>query len=179
VPIIFVGAGTGIAPMRSLILERAAIRFIAQRGEENDTTSDSKTDYGDMPVMSDSSIDENENVLVFGCRKKKTDYYYEREWETLRQDSSIRILTAFSQDQQRKIYVQKVLRDADDGLLIVKHILERGGAIYIAGNPKMARAVKQEIVEVLSDTLPGGEKQTNQLLKKMQRIGRFNVEAWS
>ena len=50
--------------------------------------------------------------------------------------------------------------------------------MYIAGGPSMARCVKQELVEVLSDIL-GGEKQANKFLNKMQRIGRFNIEAWN
>ena len=117
--------------------------------------------------------------MIFGCRKQNADYYYKNEWEMLRQENNIRLLTAFSQDQLQKMYVQKILRDADDGALIAKHILERGGAIFIAGNPKMARAVKEEIIEVLSDALPGGEKQANKLLNKMQRMGRFSIEAWN
>lgn len=179
VPIICVGAGTGIAPMRSLILERAAVRFLARKREEDHITNDSKTNIEDMSIKSASSIDENENILVFGCRKQNADYYYKNEWEMLRQENNIRLLTAFSQDQLHKMYVQKILRDADDGTLIAKHILERGGAIFIAGNPKMARAVKEEIIEVLSDALPGGERQANKLLNKMQRMGRFSIEAWN
>ena len=106
------------------------------------------------------------------------------------QQQYIRLLTAFSQDQNHKLYVQKVLREADDGTLIAKHILESPcGAIYIAGNPKMARAVKQEIIEALTDVLvatPGtalataaaAEKHANKILNKMQRMGRFSIEAW-
>jgi len=177
VPILCVGAGTGVAPMRSLLLERVAIRFLAQKREEEDVANDSKIE-DDIPVITASSIDEDENILIFGCRKQKADYYFEREWETLTQENHIRVLTAFSQDQMQKMYVQKILRDADDGSLIAVHILERGGAVFIAGNPKMARAVKQEIIEVLSDSLPGGEKQANKLLNRMQRMGRFSIEAW-
>ena len=179
VPIICIGAGTGIAPMRSLILERMAVRFLAQNQKKYCTTDDSKTNSDDELVINTSQMNGDENILVFGCRKKDSDYYYRTEWEKLRQQNNIRLLTAFSQDQRQKMYVQKVLRDADDGALIAKHILEHGGAVFIAGNPKMARAVKQEISEVLSDILPGGEKQTIKLLHKMQRLGRFTIEAWS
>ena len=159
VPILCVGAGTGVAPMRSLLLERYA------------TVSKEQTDK-------DLAPDANENILVFGCRKKSADYYYEDEWDALAKDSFLRVVTAFSRDQVRKIYVQKVLRDADEGNLIANHILHRGGAVYIAGGPKMARAVKEEIVEVLSEHL-GDEKAAAKLLNKLQRLGRFSIEAWS
>ena len=91
----------------------------------------------------------------------------------------MRLLTAFSRDQFQKIYVQKVLREADNGTLIVKHLLERGGALYIAGGPKMARAVKEEVIEALAQHLDGGEKSAKQFLNKLQQVGKFSIEAWS
>ncbi|KAL3931547.1 MAG: hypothetical protein SGARI_004178 [Bacillariaceae sp.] len=161
-PILCVGAGTGIAPMRSLILERCAA--LSQERSESDENQESP--------------DPNQNILLFGCRRKSADYYYEGEWDALAKDNKLRLLTAFSRDQVRKIYVQKVLREAEEGSLIANHILEKGGAVYIAGGPKMARAVKDELVEVLSEQL-GGEKEANRLLNKLQRLGRFSIEAWS
>jgi sulfite reductase alpha subunit-like flavoprotein len=162
VPVLCVGAGTGIAPLRALLLERDAVRTIACSDDN-----------------SFSALDENENILVFGCRKQACDYYYKDEWQQMSAERRVRVLTAFSQDQIHKIYVQKVLREADGGRLIAKHILEKMGALYIAGGPKMARAVKEEVVEALGKELQGGEKQANQVLNKLQRIGKFSIEAWS
>ena len=150
-PILFVGAGTGVAPLRSLIQERLSARK---------TTTD-------IPS----------NILVFGCRKQDKDFYYKGEWERIKEDGDLRLITAFSQDQRHKLYVQKVLREADGGAFIAKHILERGGAVYIAGGAKMARAVKDEIIESLAEII--GEKTTKTLLGKLQRTGQFSVEAWS
>ena len=175
IPILCVCGGTGVAPMRSLLLERIAVRSLALE-EKDDTKNDFKME--EETSQTTVSMDKNENILIFGCRKENADYYYQEEWETLCKENNIRMLTAFSQDQIQKIYVQKVLREADDGALIAEHMLERQGAVYIAGGPNMARCVKQELVEVLSDIL-GGEKQANKFLNKMQRIGRFNIEAWN
>ena len=160
IPILCVGAGTGVSPMRSLILERAAIGSAAASSSVG------------------RSFDENNNILVFGCRKAGADYYYKEEWESMSERKLMRLLTAFSRDQFQKIYVQKVLREADVGTLITKHLLERSGALYIAGGPKMARAVKEEVVEALSKEL-GGEKQAKAFLTKLQRLGKFSIEAWS
>ncbi len=77
------------------------------------------------------------------------------------------------------MFVQRVLREADEGLLIAKHILENNGAVYIAGGAKMARAVKDELIECLGSVLPNGEKGAKKLLQKLQSVGKFSIEAWS
>ena len=169
-PILCIGAGTGIAPLRSLIMERDAI--LSQMCQNNDA------------VDTETTIDENnnihDNILVFGCRKRLSDYYYQSDWQKIVSSGSrrLRVLTAFSRDQPHKIYVQKVLGEADDSCLICQHILKRNGAVYIAGGPQMARWVKEEIVSSLGKEL-GSEKRASQFLVQLQRSGKFSVEAWS
>lgn len=107
------------------------------------------------------------------------DYYYCSEWKNLENIGNLRVLNAFSQDQKNKLYVQKVVREADEGLLIAKHLLEDNGCLYIAGGAKMARAVKDEVIECIGKVLPSGEKGAKILLQKLQRAGKFSVEAWS
>ena len=70
------------------------------------------------------------------------------------------------------------MEEADGGSLICEHLLKRNGAVYIAGGPKMAKCVKDEIVSSLGKEL-GSAKQANQYLAKLQRSGKFSVEAWS
>lgn len=160
-PVLCIGAGTGIAPLRALLLERDIVR------------SNTIHSLGTSAIF-----DKSDNILLFGCRKESKDYYYKEEWREMEERHGIDILTAFSRDQRFKIYVQQVLRDNADRL-IVKHILEKNGAVYIAGGPKMARAVKDEIIEQLGKVLEGGENSATKLLKQRQRIGKFSIEAWS
>lgn len=162
-PVMCVGAGTGVAPLRSLLQERENARILARTSVEQ------------VPL----NALEAQNILVFGCRKSSMDFYYEKEWEEMKGKGGLLLLSAFSQDQNHKLYVQKVLREADEGTLIARHILENNGCIYIAGGAKMARAAKDEIVECLGKILPTGEKGAKVLLQKLQRAGRFSVEAWS
>jgi sulfite reductase alpha subunit-like flavoprotein len=169
-PVLFIGAGTGVAPLRSMIRERETIQkgFIPNGF---DSSKDCKPS-----IIVNTNVD---NILIFGCRKSSVDYYYGSEWEVLNNSNRLRVFTAFSQEQARKIYVQKVARELGEGQFIGKHILERGGAVYIAGGAKMARAVRDEIVEALGKILPQGNNGAKNLLKKLQRVGKFNVEAWS
>lgn len=165
-PILCIGSGTGIAPLRSLLLEREAVFKQATVNQQADTNAE------------DDSDNVCDNLLVFGCRKESVDYYYRDAWDALVIEKRLHVWTAFSRDQWHKIYVQQVLRGANDGKLVEKHILEHQGAIYVAGGAKMARAVKEEILECLAKAV-GGEKQAALLLKRMHLQGRYSVEAWS
>lgn len=162
-PVIYVGSGTGIAPLRGLIRERVAVARLSLFEDNDDTLS----------------LEEYGNVLVFGCRKRNADYYYEKEWNILHTDGQLKILTAFSQEQWFKVYVQQVIQQAEkEDQLLSRHLLERGGALYIAGGPSMARTVREVVVETLTDALGGDEKQAQIILAKLQRQGLFSVEAW-
>jgi sulfite reductase (NADPH) flavoprotein alpha-component len=85
-PVIMVGPGTGIAPFRAFLEERAAI---GARGR---------------------------NWLFFGEQQSATDFLYREEFETLRERKVLtRLDTAFSRDQADKIYVQhRLLENAWD-----------------------------------------------------------------
>jgi len=178
-PIMCIGAGTGVAPLRSLIQEREAIFTLEVPNDDDDDPVLNPTSSTTANSARQESTGIIDNVLVFGCRKSTADYYYESEWEEMEKSSRLRLLTAFSQDQKHKIYVQRLARETDSGSLIAKHIVENSGAVYVAGGAKMARAVREEIVECLGKVLPGGERDAKLLIKKLQRIGKFSVEAWS
>lgn len=76
-PIIMIGAGTGVAPYRAFVEERA----------ETGITSPSR--------------------LFFGARNYTNDFLYQLEWQEHLQGRALgRIDVAFSRDQPEKIYVQ-------------------------------------------------------------------------
>ena len=76
-PIIMVGPGTGIAPFRAFVEERAA------------TGADGRS------------------WLFFGDRNRETDFLYGEEFELYHADGKLtRIDLAFSRDQEEKVYVQ-------------------------------------------------------------------------
>ncbi|KAH0541210.1 hypothetical protein KQX54_021281 [Cotesia glomerata] len=81
-PMILIGPGTGLAPFRSLLLERLAL----------------KHDFTDT-------------VLFFGCRHKDKDNHYRNDIEKLIYNNNLKIFFAFSRDQENKIYVQHIIRE--------------------------------------------------------------------
>jgi sulfite reductase alpha subunit-like flavoprotein len=152
-PILCIGAGTGIAPLRSLLKER-----IQKLPEGSTAFCDSR--------------------LLFGCRKRDMDFYYRKEWDELVQASRLQLWTAFSQEDVtgKKVYVQN--RMADEHEMIIHHVLVLRGAVYVAGGAKMARSVQQELLQILTQAT-GSASQSQLILKTMQRRGAYAVEAWS
>ena len=161
-PVLYIGAGTGVAPLRGLIRER-----IFRRSMYKEKVEGSKR-HGDL------------DCLVFGCRKREMDLYYRDEWEVLAEDGEVKTIFAFSQDQRFKFYVQQALRQREDeSPFLYNHIIEKRGAVYVAGGSKMARAVKDEIVELLSKSSNLDEKRVRAIISRYQREGLFSIEAWS
>jgi sulfite reductase (NADPH) flavoprotein alpha-component len=79
---IMVGPGTGIAPFRAFVQDRAAVGATGR------------------------------NWLFFGDQKRATDFIYEDEWTALLAKGQLtRMDTAFSRDQLTKIYVQDRMRE--------------------------------------------------------------------
>ena len=69
------------------------------------------------------------SYLLFGCRGEQADFYYKQLWQELLTEGILAekgLLTAFSRDQQHKVYVQDKLRDHHkivwQALLQVKHL---------------------------------------------------------
>lgn len=82
-PMIMVGPGTGIAPFRAFLEERAATKAPGK------------------------------NWLFFGDQKASTDFLYREELESLKSSGIInRLDLAFSRDQKEKIYVQNRMVEA-------------------------------------------------------------------
>lgn len=87
-PIVMIGAGTGVAPYRAFIEERAELGASGK------------------------------SWLVFGERNYTNDFLYQLEWQEFLQSKALsRIDVAFSRDQPEKIYVQQRLWEARSDLL--------------------------------------------------------------
>ncbi len=109
-PIIMIGPGTGIAPFRAFLHERRALGATGR------------------------------NWLFFGERSARTDYLYREELESMRADGHLtRLDTAFSRDQQDKVYVQdKMLEQAP----AFWRWLQDGASVYVCGDAaRMAKDV--------------------------------------
>ena len=117
-PVIMVGPGTGVAPFRSFLQDRKAT---GARGK---------------------------NWLFFGEQSRAQSYFYKDEWATLIQDGVLhRMDTAFSRDQEQKIYVQH--RMIENGAELYRW-LEDGAHVYVCGDAsRMAKDVDAALHQVI------------------------------
>ncbi|KAI0111329.1 riboflavin synthase domain-like protein [Daldinia grandis] len=82
-------------------------------------------------------------LLFFGGRNRDADFYFQDEWEDLR----VKVLTAFSRDQEEKIYVQDRIREQWQ---LVCEFIQKGCVICICGSSgKMPEAVKLAIHDAM------------------------------
>ena len=117
-PIIVIGPGTGIAPFRAFIQERLADQSLKQEHQ--------KLQNGDT-----SQPSKRNNLVFFGCRSQRSDYYFQEEWSGLHASGQITFDLAASRDQEEKVYVQH--RILEQSKLIWEYLGLKGGVLYISG----------------------------------------------
>jgi sulfite reductase alpha subunit-like flavoprotein len=150
-PVLMIGPGTGVAPMRSMVYERI------EWGKENNSTQSS--------------------VLFFGCRNEKADYFFQDEWQDLT-GQGLTVFPGFSRDQDKtKTYVQDLIRQRAS---LVYQILERdGGKVYVCGSSgNMPKGVREALSDVLQEYGQMEPEKANDYLDQMEKDGRYKQETW-
>ncbi|CAK6972512.1 NADPH-dependent diflavin oxidoreductase 1 [Scomber scombrus] len=118
------------------------------------------------------------NVLFFGCRSETKDFYFSSEWEDMMKAGQLKLFTAFSRDQEEKVYVQQRVRENSE--LLWDLITNKGGCFYIAGNAKqMPASVRDALKEGFQQEGGTSAEEAEQMLEAMERTGRLQSETWS
>ncbi|KAH7032560.1 cytochrome P450, partial [Microdochium trichocladiopsis] len=119
-PIIMLAAGSGIAPMRALLQERAALGLEKKQKQHN------------APL------------LVFGCRNENHDYLYRSELEQWEAQGHVEVVPCFSRPGEQNldtmnakkpaggVYVPDKMWDMRDRLWEL--VEEKGAKVYICGS---------------------------------------------
>ncbi|KAI8393659.1 uncharacterized protein BYT42DRAFT_551807 [Radiomyces spectabilis] len=147
IPLIAIGPGTGIAPMRS---------FIEERIKNN----------------------AKDNVLFFGCRYRDKDYHYREEWEKYVADGSLTVFTAFSRDQEEKLYVQDRIRE---NASLVWYLIDKCQAkVILSGSAdKMPKEVAYAFKQVFMSQGGLDAAAAEEYFDKMSKTGQYQEECWS
>ncbi|KAJ5469112.1 Oxidoreductase FAD/NAD(P)-binding [Penicillium sp. IBT 31633x] len=152
-PIIMVGPGTGVAPFRGFIQERAAL---AAKGEKVGTT-----------------------LLFFGCRKSDEDYIYKDEFKTYQDQmgDSLKIITAFSREGAEKVYVQHRLKENAE---LVSALLKQKANFYVCGDAaNMAREVNLVLGHIIAEQRGLPADKGEEMVKHLRSSGSYQEDVWS
>lgn len=140
-PIIMIGPGTGVAPFRGFMQERV---FTKSPGK---------------------------NWLFFGDWNKSYDFFYEEEWLELVKQGHLKLSTAFSRDQDQKVYVQHRMHEEASELW---SWLESGAYFYVCGDAQqMARDVDAMLHQIIEEQGQLSAEKAIDYVKDLRASGRY------
>ncbi|XP_063992176.1 NADPH-dependent diflavin oxidoreductase 1 isoform X2 [Diachasmimorpha longicaudata] len=146
-PMIFVGPGTGVAPFRSILLELEAAK-----------------------------VDMKDIILFFGCRSERKDFHCREDCERLVKNHHLTVFSAFSRDQEDKIYVQHLIREQG---ALCWNLLLNGGKIYLSGSSKdMPKCVREEFVDMARKFGDFNDFEAENFVRNLEKCGRYQTETW-
>lgn len=154
-PLLLLCPGTGVAPARALIWDRAALASDGQ------------------PV--------GQTILFFGNRNREADFFYSREWTDPLLQQFLEVQTAFSRDQKQKIYIQDIIRREGK---VVHELLLSGALVVVCGSSgKMPLAVRSALVDVMveHEAMDGSWKSkeaAEEFMNWLEKQGRYIQETW-
>ncbi|BCL81010.1 NADPH--cytochrome P450 reductase [Ktedonobacteria bacterium brp13] len=150
-PIIMVGPGTGVAPYRGFLQERAALQ------------------------AQGSTI--GESLLFFGCRHPQQDYIYEDEFKSFAEQGVTELYTAFSRGEgHEKMYVQDQILAHKER---VWELLQQDAYIYVCGDASaMAPDVRKAFAMLYMEKSGASEQEAEQWLAALTTNNHYLVDIW-
>lgn len=120
--------------------------------------------------------EQTKNWLVFGERESKVDFYYEEYLRSLEKSSILKLSTAFSRDQQEKVYIQHRLYE--ERATIWQWICE-GAYLYLCGDAKqMAKDVIETLTTIISEMSETSLQEAKAFLQELKKAKRFQLDIY-
>jgi cytochrome P450/NADPH-cytochrome P450 reductase len=150
-PMIMIGAGTGLAPFRGFLQERAALR--------------------------DQGVPVGPSLLFFGCRNQEVDLLYANELHHYQDRGLVRVENAFSRATDTRCrYVQDAMLDCADE---VWDLLQHDAAVFVCGNAStIAPGVRSALTRIFTDKTGTGEADAEAWLSGLRTTDRFVEDIW-
>ncbi len=144
---IMIGPGTGIAPFRSFLFEREAQSATGR------------------------------NWLFFGDQHFVTDFLYQTELQSFMETGVLtKLNTAFSRDQQQKVYVQHRMLQQSVELF---QWLEQGANVYICGaKDPMSVDVEDALINIIAAEKDINKTEAKGYLQNLKEAGRYHKDVY-
>ncbi len=151
VPMIMVGAGTGLAPFRGFLQERA--------------------------MLKEQKVPIGPSLLFFGCRNPDTDLLYADELADFERQGVVRVENCFSNapGQQRRYVQAGMLECADE----VWDLLQHDAVVLVCGNAAtIAPGVRASLTAIFRERTGAGDGDAQAWLAGLQSAGRLVEDIW-
>ncbi|MCX4403698.1 bifunctional cytochrome P450/NADPH--P450 reductase [Streptomyces sp. NPDC059837] len=151
-PLILIGPGTGIAPLRGFLEERASQR-------------ENGTEVGLSQVF-------------VGCRHPEHDYFYRQEMQAWEQSGIAQVHTAFSAVSGHPArFVQNAIANAAD---TVWQAIEDGAYIYVCGDGRrMAPAVREALAAIHRQRTGSDDETAQQWLAQLEADEHYQQDVFA
>jgi cytochrome P450 / NADPH-cytochrome P450 reductase len=150
-PIIMIGPGTGLAPFRGFLRERAALKAQGRT-------------LG--PAL-----------LFFGCRHPDQDYIYADELKEQAAAGVVDLQVAFSRHDGKKTYVQDLLKEQAEK---VSALIEQGAIVYVCGDGgRMEPDVKRALIALYRDRTGADEVAGEAWMARLAADNRYVLDVWA
>jgi NADPH-ferrihemoprotein reductase len=148
-PLVLISAGTGFAPFRAFLQERAKLHALGKLS--------------------------GKILVFFGCRDHN-DYIYREEIERIQVElgDKLEIITVFSRKKPKE-YVQDQVGKHTGEIL---ELLDSGANVYICGKSSMAREVDRKIQDAVSKAKDLGDDEVKAWADSLKKRGKWKVDVW-
>jgi cytochrome P450 / NADPH-cytochrome P450 reductase len=150
-PVIMVGPGTGLAPFRGFLQERAALKAGGARL--------------------------GPSMLFFGCRHPEQDFIYADELKAFAANDQTELHVAFSRSDAPKAYVQDLIAAQKER---VWSLIEAGAIIYVCGDGgKMEPDVKAALMSIYRERTNADAAAASKWIEELGTSNRYVLDVWA
>jgi cytochrome P450/NADPH-cytochrome P450 reductase len=150
-PVIMIGPGTGLAPFRGFLQDRAARKAAGEK-------------LGPA-------------ILFFGCRRPDHDFIYADELMAWEKEGLVRLHVAFSRGDGEKTYVQDLIRKQHAE---VWPLIEQGATVYVCGDgSRMEPDVKRALTTMYREEKDVDWAAAEEWMEEMSRQNRYVLDVWA
>jgi len=158
-PMVMVGLGTGIAPIRSFMQDKL--------------------------YKKSQGIKTGPMVVFYGCRREHEELLYKEEWEMYKREGVLTALIgAFQFDKPhyppKQIFVSDKMAESPE--LISDNLLEKGGYFFMCGpavaTPSVQKALKEAVLKKGGAGAPKSADEAESWFKDFMAAGRYSEESY-
>jgi len=150
-PMVMVGLGTGIAPIRSFLQDKL---YMKQKGIKT----------GPM-------------IVFYGCRTEKEELLYKADWANFKKEGVLtELIGAFQFDGKEQVFVSHKM--AERKALLTENLLQKGGFFYMCGPAVATPSVQKALKEAVATEGQRGDAGAEKWFAEFMHDGRYSEESY-